>query len=86
VLDTCSVLAEPLSQVFPTQTSCLLAAGHQDADELPTLGPGRALLVPGLGQRKLDKGRWLVYLSVEGAAWIAFDHARWSKTDERRQC
>ena len=81
--------AEPLFRVLPVQTSCPLVAGHQDADEALALSPGRALLysalVPGLGQRKLGKGRWLAYLAVEGAAWIAFGNARWSATHDRGQ-
>ena len=89
VLDPCPVLAEPFFQVLPARTSCPLAAGHQDADERPAVGPGRAFLysalLPGLGQRKLGKRRWLAYLAVEGAAWIAFGRARWSATDERGQ-
>ena len=89
VLDPCPVLAEPLFQLLPAQTSCPLAAGRQYADEPPAFSPGRALLysalVPGLGQRKLGKGRWLAYLAVEGAAWIVFAHKRWSATHERDQ-
>lgn len=94
VLDPClpapsAVRAEPLFQVLSTQTSCSLAGGHQDANQLPPLSPGRALLysalVPGLGQRKLGKGRWIAYLAVEGAAWIAFGHERWSATQVRGQ-
>ena len=89
VPDRCTVLAEPLFRVLPAQTPCPLVAGHQDADELPAVSPGRAflysVLLPGLGQRKLGKGRWLAYLAVEGAAWIAFGQARWSATDERGQ-
>ena len=93
MLDPClpapsAMLAEPLFQVLSTQTSCPLATGHQDADE-PPLSPGRALLysalVPGLGQRKLGKGRWIAYLAVEGAAWIAFGSKQWSATQERGQ-
>jgi hypothetical protein len=88
ILAPCPVLAEPLFEVLSTQTSCPLATGHQDADELP-LNPGRALLysalVPGLGQRKLDNGRWITYLAVEGAAWIAFGSKQWSATQERGQ-
>ena len=87
--DPCLVLAEPLFQVLPGRTSCPLVTSHQDADEPPALGPGRALLystlVPGLGQRKLGKGRWLVYLVVEGTAWIAFGHKQWSTTRGRSQ-
>ena len=53
------------------------------------MSPGRAFvysaLVPGLGQRKLGKGRWIAYLAVEGAAWIAFGNKRWSATQERGQ-
>ena len=89
VPDRCPVLAEPLFRVLPAQTPCLLLAGHQDAVELPAVSPGRAFLysalLPGLGQRKLGKGRWLAYLAVEGAAWIAFGQARRSATDERGQ-
>ncbi len=96
VLDPCPVLAEPLFQVLPGRTSCLsvagrqdLVAGHQDTDGLPTLSPGRAFLysalLPGFGQRRLGKGRWIAYLAVEGAAWIGYAHARWSATDQRGQ-
>ncbi len=64
-------------------------AGRQDTDGLPALSPGRAFLysalLPGLGQRKLGKGRWLAYLAVEGAAWIGYGHARSSATDQRGQ-
>jgi hypothetical protein len=91
VLDPCPVLADPLFQVLPAQISCPLAApfaaGHQEVDEGPALSPGRAFLysalLPGLGQRKLGKGRWIAYLAVEGAAWIAFGHSQLSATDER---
>ena len=89
VLEPCPVLAEPLFQVLPSHTSCPLVADHQDADELPAVSPGRAFLysalLPGLGQRELGKGRWLAYLAVEGAAWIAFGGARSSATDARGQ-
>ena len=89
VLATCRVPAEALFQVLPARTPCPLVAGHQDAEELPAVSPGRAFLysaiLPGLGQRKLGKGRWLAYLAVEGAAWIAFGRAQWSATDERGQ-
>jgi len=80
---------EPLLQVLPTQTSCPLVADRQDADALSKLSPARALLysalVPGLGQRKLGKGRWIAYLAVEAAAWIAFGHEQWSATQVRDQ-
>ena len=63
--------------------------GHQDTDAPSALSPGRAFLysalLPGLGQRKLGKGRWLAYLAVEGAVWIGYGNARWSATDERDQ-
>ena len=89
VPDRCTVLAEPLLRALPAQTPCPLLAGLQDAVELPAVSPGRAFLysalLPGLGQRKLGKGRWLAYLAVEGAAWIAFGQARRSATDERGQ-
>ena len=89
VLEPCPVLAAPIFQVLRPQTSCPLVADHQDADELPVVSPGRAFLysalLPGLGQRKLGKGRWLAYLAVEAAAWIAFGHAQWSATDQRDQ-
>ena len=93
MLDPClpapsAVRAEPLFQVLSTQTSCPLATGSQDAAELP-LSPGQALLysalVPGLGQRKLGKGRWIAYLAVEGAAWIAFGRKQRSATQESGQ-
>jgi len=88
-LDPCPVLAEPLFQVLPSRTLCPLVAGYQDADDRSAISPGRAFLysalLPGLGQRELDKGRWLAYLAVEAAAWIAFGQARWSATDRRGQ-
>ena len=87
VPDRCPVLAEPLFQVLPARTRCPLLAGLQAADERPAASPGRAflysVLFPGLGQRKLGKGRWLAYLAVEGAAWISFGRARWSATGAR---
>ena len=89
VLAACRVPSEPPFQVLPARTPCPFVAGHQDAEELPAVSPGRAFLysalLPGLGQRKLGKGRWLAYLVVEGAAWIAFGRAQWSATDERGQ-
>ena len=89
VLYTCPVPAELLFQVLPARTRCPLVTGHQDADALPAMNPGRAFLysalLPGLGQRKLGKGRWLAYLAVEGAAWVAFGHAQSSATAERSQ-
>jgi hypothetical protein len=93
VLDPCLpapsvMLAQALFQVLSTQTSCPLATGHQDAGK-PPLSPARALLysalLPGLGQRKLGRGRWIAYVAVEGAAWIAFGAKRWSATRERGQ-
>jgi len=89
LLDSCPVLAEPLFQVLPARISCPLVAGHQEADERLALSPGRAFLysalLPGLGQHKLGKGRWIAYLAVEGAAWVAFGHAQWSATDKRSE-
>ena len=89
MLDPCPMLAESLFQVLPARTPCPLVASHQDADELPAVSPGRAFLYsalfPGLGQRKLGKGRWLAYLAVEGVAWISFGRAQRSATDERGQ-
>ena len=89
VLGPCPMIAEPLFQVLPAHTSCPLAAGHQEADEPPALSPGRAFLysalVPGLGQRKQGKGRWLAYMLVEGAAWVVFGREQWSAADERGQ-
>lgn len=86
-LDSCPVLAEPFLRVLPARTSCPLLAGYQDADEVPSVSPGRAFLysalLPGLGQRKLGKRRWLTYLAVEGVAWIAFGRAHGSATDDR---
>lgn len=88
-LGACPVLAEPFFQVLPVRTSCPIEADNQDADERPTLSPGPAFLysalVPGFGQRKLGQGRWIAYLAVEGASWIAFGHARWSAADLRGQ-
>ena len=89
VLGPCPVLAEQVFQALLAPTSCPLAERHQVADAEPALNPGQAFLysalVPGLGQRKLGKGRWVAYLAVEGATWIAFGHARWSATDRRGQ-
>ena len=88
-LGPCPVQAERLFQVLPASTSCPFTVGHQVADAEPSISPGQAFLysalVPGLGQRKLGKGRWLAYLAVEGATWIAFGQARWSATDRRDQ-
>ena len=89
VLGPCPVLAEQVFQALLAPTSCPLAERHQVADAEPALSPGPAFLysalVPGLGQRKLGKRRWVAYLAVEGATWIAFGHARWSATDRRGQ-
>ena len=89
VFDPCPVPAEPLFHVLPGQTRCPFVADHQEVEELSTLSPGLAFLysalLPGLGQRKQGKGRWLAYLAIEGAAWIAFGHSRWSATNERDQ-
>jgi hypothetical protein len=88
VLEPCPLRAEPLFQVLPAQ-ACPLADGRQDADASPALSPGRAFLysalVPGLAQRKLGKGRWIAYLAVEGAAWIAFGQQQWSASRARGQ-
>ena len=85
--DPCPVLAEPLFQSLPARITCPLATGHQEAEEAPTLTPGRAFLysalVPGLGQHRLGKRRWLAYVAVEAASWIAFGHARGSAVDRR---
>ena len=89
MLGPCPVLAEQVFQALLAPTSCPLAERHQVADAEPALSPGQAFLysalVPGLGQRKLGKGRWVAYLAVEGATWIGFGHARWSATDRRGQ-
>ena len=89
VLGPCRGLAEPIFQVLPTQNSCAFVPDEQEPDEVPTLSPGRAFLysalIPGLGQRRQGKGRWLIYLAVEGASWITLGHARWSATDLRGQ-
>ena len=89
VLGPCRVLAEQLFQVIPVPAPCPLFGKGQVADAEPALSPGRAFLysalVPGLGQRQLGKGRWVAYLAVEGATWIAFGHARWSATNRRGQ-
>ena len=75
--------------MLPASTSCPSTAGRQLSDEEPSIGPGQAFLysalVPGLGQRKLSKGRWLAYLAVEGATWIVYGQARRSATDRRDQ-
>ena len=87
VFYACPAGAEPLFQLLPTRTSCPFVASPQVTDEPPALSPGRAflysVLLPGLGQRKLGKGRWLAYVAVEGAAWIAWGNARWSATNTR---
>ena len=89
VLPPCPAQSERLLRVHKASTSCPFTAGHQIADAEPSISPGQAFLysalVPGLGQRKLGKGRWLAYLVVEGATWIAFGQARWSATDRRDQ-
>jgi len=89
VFAECRVPSEPPFQVLPARAPCPFVAGHQDAEELPAVSPGRAFLysaiLPGLGQRKLGKGRWLAYLAFEGAAWIAYGHSQWSATNERDQ-
>ncbi len=89
VLPSCPAQSERLLRVHEASTSCPFTAGHQIADAEPSISPGRAFLysalVPGLGQRKLGKGRWLAYLAVEGATWIAFGQARRSATDGRDQ-
>ena len=87
VFYACPAGAEPLLQLLLTRTSCPFVASPQVTDEPPVLSPGRAFLysalLPGLGQRKLGKGRWLAYVAVEGAAWIAWGNARWSATNTR---
>jgi hypothetical protein len=87
VLGACPLRTDKLFQAHRAPTSCPSAADHQVADTEPSLSPGRAFLystlVPGLGQQKLGRGRWLAYLAVEGAAWIAFGRARGSATDRR---
>jgi len=87
VFYACPAGAEPLLQSLLTRTSCPFVASPQVTDEPPVLSPGRAFLysalLPGLGQRKLGKGRWLAYVAVEGAAWIAWGNARWSATNTR---
>jgi hypothetical protein len=89
VFYACPAGAEPLFQLLLTRTSCPFVASPQVTDEPPVLSPGRAFfysaLLPGLGQRKLGKGRWLAYVAVEGAAWIAWGNARWSATNTRRE-
>lgn len=89
LLGPCPVAAEPLFRVLSARIPCAFAAHDQAADEAPALSPGRAFvysaLVPGLGQQRQGKRRWLAYLAVEGASWIAFGHARWSATDLRGQ-
>ena len=85
--EPCPVLTEPLLQVLPARIGCPLAADHQEVDESLELNPGRAFLysaiVPGLGQQRLGKKRWLAYVAVEAASWIAFWHARGSAGDRR---
>ena len=91
--DACPVQAERLQvfqvQVFQASPSCPFQVAPQVSDVMPPIGPGRAFLysalVPGLGQRKQGKGRWLAYLAVEGATWIAFGRARSAATDQRDQ-
>lgn len=49
-------------------------AFQADPETLPS--PGRAALfsalLPGMGQRYLDQGRWIAYLGIEIWAWIQF--------------
>lgn len=89
VLPPCPVQADRLLQILPASTSCPFTIGRQIADAEPSIGPAQALLysalIPGLGQRKLGKGRWVAYLAVEGATWIAFGQARRSAADGRDQ-
>ena len=86
-LDVCPVLGDPVFQTRPARITCPLAADYQEADEGPALSPGRAFLysalLPGLGQQKLGKVRWLAYAAIEGAAWIAYGHSRVSAGDQR---
>ncbi len=87
--DACPALAQPLFQVNPARITCPLEVADQEVDEAPALSPGRAFLysavLPGLGQNRQGRGRWLAYAVVEGATWIAFGHSRWSAQDRRDQ-
>ncbi len=89
VLLRCPVQADRFPQLLPVSTSCPFTTGRQTADAEPSIGPAQAFLysalLPGLGQRELGKGRWLAYLAVEGATWIAFGQARRSATNGRDQ-
>ncbi len=55
-------------------------------DEEP-LAPARAFLysavLPGAAQQKLGQRRWIAYLILEGASWVAFGRARTSAFDSR---
>ena len=52
-----------------------------------TPGPARsflyAALLPGTTQWKMGQRRWIAYLVLEGAAWVAFGHSRSSAFDLR---
>ena len=51
------------------------------------LGPGRAFLysalLPGASQWKMGQRRWIAYLILEGASWVAFGQARTSALNLR---
>ena len=51
------------------------------------LGPGRAflysVLLPGASQWKMGQRRWIAYLILEGASWVAFGQARTSALNLR---
>ena len=61
------------------------SARVQSDEEL--LGPGRAFLysalLPGASQWRMGQKRWIAYLILEGASWVAFGHARSSALDLR---
>ena len=65
-----------------------LGGGRADiqSDEV-RLGAGRAFLysalLPGASQWKLGQRRWIAYLILEGATWVAFGRARTSALDLR---
>ena len=50
---------------------------QSDEDDL---GPARAFLysalIPGASQWKMGQKRWMAYLVLEGASWVAFGRSR----------
>ncbi len=64
-----------------------LPAEALQEDAVTPPSPGRAFLfsalLPGMGQRYLDQGRWIAYLGIEFWAWIQFFDERGEGTSLR---